>query len=201
MSKEARRVASVLGALLAVGSTALAERTAFPVKVSENKRYFVDQNGKPVFWLGTTQWQLFREYTLEDARTILEKSAANGFVFVAGHAHGRRRRHRSRTSTAQKPWINDDPLTPNEAYFKNVDAVRPDRPREQPRHLDDALPPALPQVHHAGEGPRLGEVAGAAVQGRAQHRLVDDAGGQARSSSRSCASWRPACARATAAAT
>jgi hypothetical protein len=23
----------------------------------------------------------------------------------------------------EKPWINDDPLTPNEAYFKNVDAV------------------------------------------------------------------------------
>ena len=23
----------------------------------------------------------------------------------------------------EKPWINDNPLTPNEAYFKNVDAV------------------------------------------------------------------------------
>ena len=23
----------------------------------------------------------------------------------------------------QKPWTNDDPLTPNEAYFRNVDAV------------------------------------------------------------------------------
>ena len=23
----------------------------------------------------------------------------------------------------QKPWINNNPLTPNEAYFKNVDAV------------------------------------------------------------------------------
>ena len=23
----------------------------------------------------------------------------------------------------QKPWIDDNPLTPNEAYFKNVDAV------------------------------------------------------------------------------
>ncbi len=23
----------------------------------------------------------------------------------------------------EKPWINNDPLTPNEAYFKNVDSV------------------------------------------------------------------------------
>jgi len=122
MSKDARRVVSVLGALLAVGSTALAQKTAFPVAVSENKRYFVDSNGDPVFWLGTTQWQLFREYTVDEARTILERSAANGFKFVqvmlmgvgdgtAANVHG------------AKPWINDDPLTPNEEYFKNVDAV------------------------------------------------------------------------------
>ena len=25
--------------------------------------------------------------------------------------------------TGEKPWVNDNPLTPNEAYFKNVDAV------------------------------------------------------------------------------
>ena len=35
-----------------------------------------------MFWLGTTQWQLFREYTVEDARTILEKTADKGFVFA-----------------------------------------------------------------------------------------------------------------------
>jgi len=54
----------------------------YPVQVSENGRYFVDRNGDPVFWLGTTQWQLFREYTAEEARTILEKTADKGFVFA-----------------------------------------------------------------------------------------------------------------------
>lgn len=121
MSKDPRNVVPVL-VLLAVGSTALAQKTEFPVAVSESHRYFVDRNGNPVFWLGTTQWQLFREYTLDEARIILERSAANGFKFVqvmlmgvgdgtAPNVHG------------QKPWINDDPLTPNEEYFKNVDAV------------------------------------------------------------------------------
>jgi hypothetical protein len=31
---------------------------ALRLKVSADGRYFVDQNGSPVFWLGTTQWQL-----------------------------------------------------------------------------------------------------------------------------------------------
>ncbi len=122
MDIPAKNVVSVLGALLAVGSPALTQKTEFPVAVSENKRYFVDQKGDPVFWLGTTQWQLFREYTLDEARIILERTAANGIKFVqvmllgvgdgtAPNVHG------------AKPWINDDPLTPNEEYFKNVDAV------------------------------------------------------------------------------
>jgi hypothetical protein len=99
-----------------------AQRPAWPVKVSDNGRYFVDQKGQPVFWMGTTQWQLFREYTVEDARTILEKTADKGFVFaqvmLAGVGDGTKP-----NVYAQKPWLDDNPLTPNEAYFKNVDAV------------------------------------------------------------------------------
>ena len=34
--------------------SASAEQPAYPVKVSENSRYFVDQKGNPVFWLGYT---------------------------------------------------------------------------------------------------------------------------------------------------
>ena len=35
-----------------------------------------------MFWLGTTQWQLFREYKLEDARTVIEKTKARDFAFA-----------------------------------------------------------------------------------------------------------------------
>ena len=69
-------------ALLALTILARAAVPVYPVKVSENGRYFIDQKGEPVFWLGTTQWQLFREFSLEDARTILEKSKEKGFTFV-----------------------------------------------------------------------------------------------------------------------
>ena len=60
----------------------------YPVSVSENGRYFVDQNGNPVLWLGTTQWQIFREYTVEEARTVIERARDKGFVFFQAIAHG-----------------------------------------------------------------------------------------------------------------
>jgi hypothetical protein len=94
----------------------------YPLKVSENHRYFVDQRGDPVFWLGTTQWQLFREYNLTDARTIIEKTKARGFAFaqvmLMGVGDGTKP-----NVYGEKPWIDDNPLTPNERYFTNVDAV------------------------------------------------------------------------------
>ncbi|MBN1419279.1 MAG: DUF4038 domain-containing protein [Planctomycetes bacterium] len=103
-------------------SAGRAAEPVYPVKVGENRRSFVDQKGDPVFWLGTTQWQLFREYTLEEARTILERSKNKGFVFVQvmllGVGDGTRP-----NKAGQKPWHDDDPLRPNEGYFEHVDAV------------------------------------------------------------------------------
>jgi Protein of unknown function (DUF4038) len=93
-----------------------------PVNVSDNGRYFVDQRGRPVFWLGTTQWNLFRDYSFEDASLILERSRISGFVFVQvmllGVGDGTKP-----NVYGEKPLIVDNPLTPNEAYFRNVDAV------------------------------------------------------------------------------
>lgn len=101
---------------------ARAGEPAYPLKVSENRRYFIDQRGDPVFWLGTTQWQLFREYTLEEARMIIEKTKGHGFAFaqvmLVGVGDGTKP-----NVYGQKPWLSNDPLTPNEEYFKHVDAV------------------------------------------------------------------------------
>jgi hypothetical protein len=91
-------------------------------RVSPDGRYFVDKDGTPVFWLGTTQWQLFREYKLEDAAAILEKTREKGFVFsqvmLLGVGDGTKA-----NVYGQRPWLSSEPLTPNEAYFKNVDDV------------------------------------------------------------------------------
>ncbi len=111
---------SVLSAV--VPSAVAAETTALPIKISENKRYFTDQQDRPVFWLGTTQWQLFRGYTLAEAKTILKKSRSHGFTFVQvmllGVGDGT-----APNVYGEKPWLDNNPLTPNDAYFKHVDSV------------------------------------------------------------------------------
>jgi len=122
MRRIVKPVTLLLVSLFIVGPVIASERPVYPIKVSDNGRYFVDQEGKPVFWLGTTQWQLFREYKIEEARMILEKTADKGFAFaqvmLMGVGDGTKP-----NVYGQKPWINDDPLTPNEAYFQHVDAV------------------------------------------------------------------------------
>lgn len=116
------KVICSVSSLLLLALIASAQELVYPVKVSPNGRYFVDHHGQPVFWLGTTQWQLFREYSLEDAKLIIAKSKDKGFAFIQvmllGVGDGTKP-----NLYGQKPWLNDNPLTPNEAYFKNVDAV------------------------------------------------------------------------------
>ncbi len=94
----------------------------YPIKISENRRFFVDGNNNPVFWLGTTQWQIFREYTLDEVRTTLEKVKSHGFVFIQAMLMGVGDGTLPNVY-GQKPWINNDPLTPNEVYFNNVDSI------------------------------------------------------------------------------
>jgi Protein of unknown function (DUF4038) len=52
-----------LGCLTAIGrdigDAVVSSAQGIKPKVSPDGRYFVDQNGNPIFWLGTTQWQLF----------------------------------------------------------------------------------------------------------------------------------------------
>ncbi len=111
-------VAVLLGAV-AGGSAGQPE---YPVKVSANGRYFVDQQNDPVFWMGTTQWNIFRDYSLEEAGTTIESVSRNGFSFMQAMLMGVGDGTKPNIY-GEKPWIDDNPLTPNEAYFKNVDAV------------------------------------------------------------------------------
>ena len=96
--------------------------TSLPVKVSNNGRYIVDQDDNPVFWLGTTQWQMFREYTLDEVRMTIENIKSKGFIFIQvmllGVGDGTQP-----NINGHKPWIDDNPLTPDEAYFSHIDSV------------------------------------------------------------------------------
>jgi hypothetical protein len=98
---------------------------AGPIRVAANGRYLTDAEGNPFFWLGDTPWQLFTSYTPADIQTYLDDRQAKGFTVVqavlcwwtlSGPA--------CRDNTdGQNPFLNNNPATPNDAFFGNVDAI------------------------------------------------------------------------------
>ncbi len=73
---------AVLVALLACAPVPAAGPKLPKLKVSENKRYLVTEDGKPFFWLGDTAWELFHRLTREEADRYLEKRAGQGFTVI-----------------------------------------------------------------------------------------------------------------------
>ncbi len=92
------------------------------LRISPNGRYFVDEANEPAFWLGDTQWQLFRDFTVEDAAAVLERRKAQGFsavqIMITGEGDGTKP-----NLDGETPWVGNDPATPNDAYFRVADAV------------------------------------------------------------------------------
>ncbi len=93
------------------------------LSVSENGRHLVDGNGEPFFWLADTGWAMFSKLTIEDAELYLENRRRKGFnVIQCILAHWSRRDLRL-SPDGERPWLSDDPSTPNPAYFMHVDAI------------------------------------------------------------------------------
>ncbi len=106
-----------------------------PIKVSPNGRYFVGRDGKPFFWLGDTAWPLFARYSTSDAEAYLRNRATKGFTVIqcviawplpSRNPEGDVPPMLSvpfANVFGEKPWLNDNPAAPNEAYFKQVDKI------------------------------------------------------------------------------
>ena len=53
-----------------------------PLKTSANGRYFVDQTGKPFFWLGDTAWSFFTRCSMPQAEHYLKARSEMGFAVI-----------------------------------------------------------------------------------------------------------------------
>ncbi|AUS96054.1 hypothetical protein CDQ84_03130 [Clostridium thermosuccinogenes] len=95
---------------------------AFPLKISENRRYLVDQNNKPFFYHGDTCWKLFWEFTEEEAELYLEDRKQKGFTVIQVQLLPHRNYQANREGNT--PFmVRGDLTTPNPAYFAHVDKV------------------------------------------------------------------------------
>src|SRR5688500_5247864 len=52
------------------------------LKIADNKRFFIDSDGKPFFWLGDTGWLLFAKLNREEATLYLEDRKQKGFNVI-----------------------------------------------------------------------------------------------------------------------
>jgi hypothetical protein len=96
------------------------------LKVSPNGRYFVDQHGKPFFYLGDTCWLLFQRLNRQEVDEYLKDRAGKGFTVIQAYVlRGLGKKHPDgNTSLVHAPPLLDrDPTRPNEEFFKNVDYV------------------------------------------------------------------------------
>jgi Protein of unknown function (DUF4038) len=93
------------------------------LKVSRNGRYFVDQDGKPFFYLADTCWLLFQRLDHDEVDEYLKDRVAKGFTVIQAYViRGLGKRHPDGNSSllGETPFIERDATRPNEAFFKNV---------------------------------------------------------------------------------
>src|SRR5437879_2324764 len=55
------------------------------LKVSSNGRYFVNEDGKPFFYLGDTAWLLFQRFHREEVEEYLKDRAGKGFTVIQAY--------------------------------------------------------------------------------------------------------------------
>ena len=90
------------------------------LKVSPNKRYLVNQDGKPFFYLGDTAWTLLKRLNREEVEEYFKNRVAKGFTVIQAYVL---RGLEVKNIYGDLTLIDRDPSKPNEAFFKNVDYV------------------------------------------------------------------------------
>jgi len=94
-----------------------------PLKVSDNQRYLVFQDGEPFFWLGDTAWELFHRLDREEADQYLQKRADQGFTVIQAVVLAELEGLGTPNAYGARPLMDLDPTRPNEAYFEHVDYI------------------------------------------------------------------------------
>jgi chitodextrinase len=109
----------------ASATTLALEPSSYPLKLSSDRRYIVDQNDRPFFINGDTAWSLIAQLTREDAEIYLENRRQKGFNVVLVNLV-----EHQFASKAPANIYGDQPFltlgnfnTPNETYFSHADWV------------------------------------------------------------------------------
>jgi hypothetical protein len=99
------------------------------LKVSDNQRFLVYDDGRPFFYLGDTAWELFHRLNREEADRYLEDRAKKGFTVIQAVALGELDGHIATNAYGFLPLVDLDPLRPDvkegpaNDYWDQVDYI------------------------------------------------------------------------------
>jgi len=91
--------------------------------IAPGKRYFTTSAGQPFFYLGDTAWELFHRLDREEAEFYLTARAAAGFNVIQAVALAERDGLRTPNRYGHCPFVDLDPLRPDEQYWQHVDWI------------------------------------------------------------------------------
>src|SRR3954469_4971270 len=79
------------------------------IRVTSNHRFLQTKDGKPFFWLGDTDWELFHRLTREEAEEFLEIRRQQGFNVIQAVALAEFNGLHQPNRYGDIPLANDDP--------------------------------------------------------------------------------------------
>jgi hypothetical protein len=99
------------------------------LRISENGRFLVYEDGRPFFYLGDTAWELFHRLNREEAIRYLENRAAKGFTVIQAVALAELDGLHTPNAYGHVPLVDDDPTRPavqegpDNDYWDHVDFI------------------------------------------------------------------------------
>jgi hypothetical protein len=119
-----------IGLLTAMGTGwVVPAEAAARLRVSDNRRFLVQEDGGPFFYLGDTAWELFHRLDREEADRYLQDRAAKGFTVVQAVALAELDGLNVPNPYGHRPLIDNDPLRPDvregerNDYWDHVDYI------------------------------------------------------------------------------
>ena len=82
------------------------------LSVSSNRRYLVDEQGRPFFYLADTAWELFHRLTREEADLYLDDRARKGFTAIQAVAIAELDGISTPNAYGHLPFVDEDPTRP-----------------------------------------------------------------------------------------
>lgn len=119
-------VATAIAALIPLAS---AGESLPRLKVSENRRFLMTDEGQPFFYLGDTAWELFHRLDRDEAGLYLQNRAAKGFTVIQAVALAELDGLDTPNPYGHRPLIDRDPTRPDvregqdNDYWDHVDWV------------------------------------------------------------------------------